>query len=274
MSIQNCGDPEAKEVIIPKKRSDCTFTTIEEWDEEEHAHSCNTMFIMSDGSGAYIWNQIEEKWDFLEFSSEGEFPDIPTIQFQQSESTPRKANKVIFQTQNVKYKPKGVIHVYIPNGGISEHKTINIGDVVKDDFNDLVVRVKTLEETPKQIRTTIGISDIPDSDIFNADVIEKADLLWTKDELPEGNLVTVIGEFKIKETQASSYENIFWTTPKGFELFDTQVLRGQFVSIMQYTPLTNASLNALQEVDGILGWSNYGSISANYFTINVKLRAE
>ncbi len=44
--------------------------------------------------------------------------------------------------------------------------------------------------------------------------------------------------------------------------------------IVQYSPVTNASLNALSEVAGVLGWSNYGSISANYFTVNVKLRAE
>lgn len=224
MCIQNCGEPEAKEVVVPKKRSDCIFTTIEEWDEEEHSHSCNTMFIMSDGSGAYIWNQIEEKWDFLEFSSEGKF-----LSRKEFEEYVEEQNERLIALEKVK---------------------------------------------PNQIRTTIGINGFLDSDIFNAEVIEKADLLWTKEELPEGNLVTVIGEFKVRETQASSYENLFWTTPKGFELFDTQVLRGQFVSIVQYTPLTNASLNALQEVDGVLGWSNYGSISANYFTINANLRAE
>ncbi|MCS6723520.1 hypothetical protein NOM68_18485, partial [Proteus mirabilis] len=145
---------------------------------------------MSDGSGAYIWNQIEETWDFLEFSSEGEF-----LSRKEFEEYVEEQNERLIALEKVK---------------------------------------------PNQIRTTIGINGFLDSDIFNAEVIEKADLLWTKEELPEGNLVTVIGEFKVRETQASSYENLFWTTPKGFELFDTQVLRGQFVSIVQYTPLTNA----------------------------------
>ena len=224
MSIQNCGDPEEKKVIIPKKRSDCTFTTIEEWDEEKHAQSCNTMFIMSDGSGAYIWNPIDNKWDFLEFASEEKF-------------------------------------------------------LTREEFEEYVdeqnKRLDSLEKLkPTQIRTTIGISGIPDSDIFNADVIDKADLLWTKQELPEGNIVTITGEFKVKNAQATSYGNIFWTTPIGFELFDTQVLQGQFISIVQHYPVTSASLNALAEVGNVKGWSNYGSLPAGYFTINVPLRAE
>lgn len=224
MCILNCGEPETKAVVVPKKRSDCTFTTIEEWDEEEYAQSCNTMFIMADGSGAYILNHIDETWDFLEFASEEKF-------------------------------------------------------LTREEFEEYVEeqkeRLEALEKLkPTQIRTTIGINGIADSDIFNAEVIEKADLLWTKEELPEGNLVTVVGEFKVKNAQSTSYENLFWTTPKGFEIFDTQVLKGQFVPIVQYYPVTNASLNALSEVAGVLCWSNYGSISANYFTVNVKLRAE
>ncbi len=138
------------------------------------------MFIMADGSGAYVWNQIDEKWDFLEFSSEGEFTDIPTIQFQQSESTPSDADKVIFQAQNIKGKVKGGNSCLCTRGKWLFSQTINVGDVNKDDFNDLEVRVKTLEETRKQIRTTIGISNIPDSDIFNAEVIEKAELALDK----------------------------------------------------------------------------------------------
>lgn len=130
------------------------------------------------------------------------------------------------------------------------------------------------DSTPdiKQLRTTIGIAGLPDSDIFNPDVISLADIVWTKQELPEANLISINGEFRVKENQDVSYKNIFWMTPEGYELFDGTVVIGQFVEIMHWTPLESQSLNALANVSGVIGWSNFGNIDANVYTINVTLR--
>lgn len=196
MEIEKCRSSGEKEIVTPPKIDDCIFVQVDSWNAAEHVKSCDTLFIMSDGSGAYFWNG--SKWEFLNFS----------------------------QSSNI-----------------------------------------------TQIRTTIGVSGISDSKIFNSDVIVKADLLWTKQELPEGNLVLVVGEFEVKSDQTESYKNIFWTTPEGFELLDVSVVGGQFIEITHWTPVTSASLNAVTNVSGTLGWSNYASISKNAYTINATLRA-
>ncbi|AWN65801.1 hypothetical protein LL14B4_06260 [Lactococcus lactis subsp. lactis] len=233
MEIEKCRSSGKKEIVTPPKIDDCTFVQVDSWNADEHSKSCDTLFIMSDDSGAYFWNGSE--WIFLTFKGGGDF---------------------------------------VTKGDFEAFK---VDQSTRDDEQD--AKLNSLEniitELPKitQIRTTVGISGMGDSDIFNKTVVSKADLLWTKYTMAGGNLILVTGEFQVVTAQTTSYTNLFWTTPKGFELMDVSVVSGQFVDIMQFSPLISASLNAMVKVNGTLGWSNYGSIPAGYYTINKTLRA-
>lgn len=233
MEIEKCRSSGEKEIVTPPKIDDCTFVQVDSWNADEHAKSCDTLFIMSDGSGAYFWNG--SKWEFLTFGSSGDF--VPKGEFESFKTT-----------QDVRDDEQ---------------------DAKIDSLENIITKIPTIT----QLRTTVGINGIADSDIFNKTVVTKADLLWTKYTMAGGNLILVTGEFQVVTAQSTSYANLFWTTPKGFELMDVSVVSGQFVDIMQFSPLSNASLNAMVKVNGTLGWSNYGSIPAGYYTINKTLRA-
>lgn len=233
MDIDKCRSSGEKVVVIPPKIDDCTFVQINSWNQDKYPKDCKKIYILSDKSGAYFWNGSE--WVFLTFGGGGD---------------------------------------YVTNGTFDDYK---VNQDIRDDEQDAKIGSlkNIITEVPKvtQIRTTVGIKDIADSDVFNKSVVSKADLLWTKYTITGGNLVLVTGEFQVITAQSTSYANLFWTTPKGFELMDVAVVAGQFVDIMQFSPLTNASLNAMVKVNGTVGWSNYGSIPAGYYTINKTLRA-
>ncbi|WDA70074.1 SGNH/GDSL hydrolase family protein [Lactococcus lactis] len=44
----------------------CTFEIIDKWDPNQHAKTCDTMFYLSDGTGAYAWDC--DHWKFLDFT--------------------------------------------------------------------------------------------------------------------------------------------------------------------------------------------------------------
>ncbi|MCI3860061.1 hypothetical protein V6B05_01285 [Lactococcus garvieae] len=219
MCIQNCGEPEAKEVVIPKKRSDCTFTTIEEWDEEEHAQSCNTMFIMSDGSGAYIWNQIEEKWDFLEFSSEGEF--LSRKEFEE----------------------------YV------------------EEQNERLIALEKLK--PIQLRTTLGIEGLPNSDIFDTTNVRTANLLWTK----ENGMVKLVGYVRT-DTILSAHQPVF-KTPIGFEVPNYSPASSDPNLVLATANVTGwlAHFVYNYNIDGVKWWVNNNTINGGkvlYFDLTLR----
>ncbi|MGX7185866.1 DUF2479 domain-containing protein, partial [Enterococcus pallens] len=64
MKVVSC-DPAQTEVS-PERYNACTFKIIDKWDPKEHAKTCDTMFYLSDGTGAYVWDCDE--WIFLDFS--------------------------------------------------------------------------------------------------------------------------------------------------------------------------------------------------------------
>lgn len=228
MKVETCGSSGPKVIVVPEPIGCCTFVEIDSWDQDKYPKDCETMYILSDKSGAYFWNGSE--WVFLTFGASGDF---------------------------------------VTNGTFEAFKT---DQDTRDDEQD--AKINSLEsQIPKitQIRTTIGVNGREDSSIFNPDVISNADLLWTKQELPEGNLVSVNGNFTVKTAQTDSYKNVFWTTPEGFELLDNFV---QFVPIMHWTPVTSSSLNPNVDVSGVKAWTNFASLSADVFMIDKTLRAK
>lgn len=64
MKVVSCN-PDQMEVS-PHTFNACTFNIIDKWDPKQHAKTCDTMFYLRDGTGAYVWDC--DQWIFLDFS--------------------------------------------------------------------------------------------------------------------------------------------------------------------------------------------------------------
>lgn len=64
MQVQSCN-PSGM-TVDPKTYNACTFEIIDKWDSTQHAKTCDTMFYLRDGTGAYVWDC--NKWIFLDFT--------------------------------------------------------------------------------------------------------------------------------------------------------------------------------------------------------------
>ncbi|MGG5333734.1 SGNH/GDSL hydrolase family protein [Enterococcus sp. AZ163] len=64
MRVKSCDPSEVE--VSPKLYNACTFEIIDEWKPEKHAKTCDTMFYLKNGTGAYVWDC--DKWVFLDFS--------------------------------------------------------------------------------------------------------------------------------------------------------------------------------------------------------------
>jgi hypothetical protein len=52
--------------VSPTAYNACTFQIIDNWDPSQYAKTCDTMFYLSDGTGAYVWDC--DHWKFLDFT--------------------------------------------------------------------------------------------------------------------------------------------------------------------------------------------------------------
>ncbi|MGM0341664.1 pyocin knob domain-containing protein [Enterococcus sp. AZ007] len=64
MKVVSCD--AGKTEVSPKMYNACTFEIIDKWDPKQHAKTCDTMFYMRNGTGAYVWDC--DQWIFLDFS--------------------------------------------------------------------------------------------------------------------------------------------------------------------------------------------------------------
>lgn len=64
MKVVSCN-PDQME-ISPHTFNACTFNIIDKWDPKQYAKTCDTMFYLRDGTGAYVWDC--DQWIFLDFS--------------------------------------------------------------------------------------------------------------------------------------------------------------------------------------------------------------
>ncbi|MDT2484110.1 hypothetical protein [Enterococcus avium] len=64
MKVVSCD--AGKTEVSPKMYNACTFEIIDKWDPKQHAKTCDTMFYLRDGTGAYVWDC--DQWIFLDFS--------------------------------------------------------------------------------------------------------------------------------------------------------------------------------------------------------------
>ncbi|MFB8448992.1 hypothetical protein ACFC3Z_07850 [Enterococcus thailandicus] len=68
MKINGCGSSGPKVAVTPQAYNETAFEVIDEWNPNEHAKTGDTMFYLSDGSGAYVWDCDDEDWLFISFS--------------------------------------------------------------------------------------------------------------------------------------------------------------------------------------------------------------
>ncbi|MBO0459559.1 hypothetical protein JZO77_22740 [Enterococcus hulanensis] len=64
MKVVSCNPGQME--VSPNSFNACTFNIIDKWDPKKHAKTCDTMFYLRDGTGAYVWDCDE--WIFLDFS--------------------------------------------------------------------------------------------------------------------------------------------------------------------------------------------------------------
>lgn len=64
MKVVSCNPGEVE--VSVKLYNGCTFEVIDKWDPDQHAKTCDTMFYLKDGTGAYVWDC--DQWLFLDFS--------------------------------------------------------------------------------------------------------------------------------------------------------------------------------------------------------------
>lgn len=64
MKVTNCKSIGME--VSPTTYNACTFQIIDKWNPDQHAKTCDTMFYLSDGTGAYVWDC--DDWRFLDFT--------------------------------------------------------------------------------------------------------------------------------------------------------------------------------------------------------------
>lgn len=64
MKVTSCKSSGME--VSPTAYNACTFQIIDKWNPDQHAKTCDTMFYLSDGTGAYVWDC--DKWIFLDFT--------------------------------------------------------------------------------------------------------------------------------------------------------------------------------------------------------------
>lgn len=64
MKVTSCKSSGME--VSPTTYNACTFQIIDEWDPNQHAKTCDTMFYLSNGTGAYVWDC--DHWTFLDFT--------------------------------------------------------------------------------------------------------------------------------------------------------------------------------------------------------------
>lgn len=64
MKVTSCKSSGME--VSPTTYNGCTFQIIDKWDPNQHAKTCDTMFYLSDGTGAYVLDC--DHWTFLDFT--------------------------------------------------------------------------------------------------------------------------------------------------------------------------------------------------------------
>jgi Collagen triple helix repeat (20 copies). len=64
MQVQSCHSSGME--VSPETYNACTFEIIDKWAPTQHSKTCDTMFYLRDGTGAYVWDC--DKWIFLDFT--------------------------------------------------------------------------------------------------------------------------------------------------------------------------------------------------------------
>lgn len=64
MKVVSCK-PSDVEVSV-NLYNGCAFEVIDKWDPKQHAKTCDTLFYLRNGTGAYVWDC--NQWIFLDFS--------------------------------------------------------------------------------------------------------------------------------------------------------------------------------------------------------------
>lgn len=66
MRVESCSPSDVS--VNVQVGTNCTFEVIDTWDPDDHAKTCDKMFFLRNGTGAYVWDCDE--WVFLDFTSD------------------------------------------------------------------------------------------------------------------------------------------------------------------------------------------------------------
>lgn len=64
MKVVSCEPGQM--AVSPEQYNACTFEIIDKWEPDKRAKTCDTMFYLRDGTGAYVWDC--DQWIFLPFN--------------------------------------------------------------------------------------------------------------------------------------------------------------------------------------------------------------
>lgn len=67
MQVETCKKSGME--VSPKTHNACTFQIIDEWDSEKYPKTSDSIFLLRNGTGAYVWEC--DHWTFLDFAGTG-----------------------------------------------------------------------------------------------------------------------------------------------------------------------------------------------------------
>lgn len=281
MKVVSCNPSQTE--VSPKMYNACAFEVIDKWNPKQHAKTCDTMFYLSDGTGAYVWNC--EEWIFLRFAG-GPQPD-----WKAKENEPGGIKNKPFEKlgNGLVVSKEGVLSVSITPEDIGAQRKLVEGTGITIDCTDKenpVISVSGEYASESELKNHIEDTNNPHK--VTAELVgayskieadekysKKEDLMthvkdkdnphevtagqtgaFTKEESSANVIYQVIGKEKAEITFRLDAKSEF---VKVSSVGYTTLLSPTNVS---WTPLTEEQLNNLSSLDGSLYSAR--DVAANY----------
>lgn len=162
MKVTSCKSSGME--VSPTTYNACTFQIIDKWNPDQHAKTCDTMFYLSDGTGAYVWDC--DHWTFLDFTGVTQSDWAA----KQNEAGYIKNKPFTTLGNGLSVDEKGVLNVNLTLEPIMYTAYANSADG-NDGFTTVYPNLNLLKNTKLQSYVSTSTSTNNSSNIYTLDVV-------------------------------------------------------------------------------------------------------
>lgn len=261
MKVVSCNPGQTE--VSPQAFNACAFNIIDKWDPKQHAKTCDTMFYLRDGTGAYVWDC--DQWIFLDFSGYTA-PDWNAKENQQGYIK----NKPFEKLGNfLEVSSEGVLSVNITPADIGAATKEDLDNHTKDKDNPhgvTATQVGAYSKTESDEKYTVKedlTSHVNDKENPHDVTAHQVGAL-TAEESSANVIYQVIGKEKVRLTFVLDFKNkiadstvenpnIFsWTTGSTLQKPSSFVVKPDQNSYDKVSSLDNVSQLILQNKNGTI----------------------